>query len=252
MWSCGQQSAAVVGRCWIYKCVTDDYISSAAHEAALDVAHQPNDEVNVLGYDKDFVVVADIPPFADVQKGKQRGPSTAGRVRYRDEALHVRVQLRVKRNLGHAAAHIVGSEELPGVVVAQLAHHVQRTEEVLVWILLHAHDYLAQHFSHALPLLGGVFGNDGLVHLGALWGVYLVRAVRDLDGRQGDEVLPNLPAAVLSSQAIEDFEEVLLVVIPDAAGHCCFCHRLLLLAVSSGDGVVTVGELDHTSGFHVI
>ena len=36
------------------------------NEAALDVAHQPNDEVNVLGYDKDFVVVADIPSFADV------------------------------------------------------------------------------------------------------------------------------------------------------------------------------------------
>ena len=79
LWSCGQQSAAVVGRCRVHECVTDDYISSAAHEAALDVAHQPNDEVNVLGDDKDFVVVADIPSFADVQKGKQRGPSTTGR-----------------------------------------------------------------------------------------------------------------------------------------------------------------------------
>ena len=59
MWSCGQQSTAVVGRCRIHECVTDDYISSAAHKAALDVAHQPNDEVNILGYDKDFVVTAE-------------------------------------------------------------------------------------------------------------------------------------------------------------------------------------------------
>ena len=111
----------------------------------------------------------------------------------------------------------------------------------MVWILLHAHDYLAQHFSHALPLLGRVFGNDGLIHLGTLWGVYLVRAVRDLDGRQGDEVLSNLPAAVLSSQAIEDFEEVLLVVIPDAAGHCCLCHGLFLRLV---EVVTTIAEVD--------
>ena len=38
-------------------------------------------------------MVADIPSFADVQKGKQRGASSTGRVRYRDKALHVRVQM---------------------------------------------------------------------------------------------------------------------------------------------------------------
>ena len=122
-------------------------------------------------------MVADIPSFADVQKGKQRGASSTGRVRYRDKALHVRVQLRVKRDLGHAAAHIVGGEELPGVVIAQLTHHVQGAEEILVGVLFHAHDHLGQHFGHAVPLFGGVFGNDGLIHLGALRGVYLVRAV---------------------------------------------------------------------------
>ena len=61
----------------------------------------------------------------------------------------------------------LGQDVLSGVVIAQLTHHVQRAKEILVGVLLHAHDHLGQHFSHAVPLFGRILGNDGLVHLGA-------------------------------------------------------------------------------------
>ena len=80
LWSGREKSSVIVSSCRVCDSVTDDYISSAAHEAALDVAHQAHNKVNVLGYDKDFVVVADISALADIQKGQQCCARSASRV----------------------------------------------------------------------------------------------------------------------------------------------------------------------------
>ena len=103
LWSSREKSSVIVSGCRVGDSVTDDYISSAAHEAALDVAHQAHNKVNVLGNDKDFVVVANISALADIQKGQQCCARSASRVRHGDETLHVGHDLGIECNLCHAA-----------------------------------------------------------------------------------------------------------------------------------------------------
>ena len=176
--------------------VADLDVTRAAQQRELNIAHHPRCEVEVLRRHKDVILPAQR-AFCD-----QCSPRSTRAVIQRDEAVAVDLLYNVTGgNLRHAAADVIGREELADPVVAEFQLHVRAAQKILLPVGVKGVDHILYQFREHRALCFLVLLDDPLIHCLAL---------------RGDEVAPYLPQRKTTGQAAKPLHKVRTLLICDS------------------------------------
>ena len=221
-----KQTALVVERDGVYQGVPDAHDSGTAHAGEGEVAHHSDNVVHILGDKQDAAVVVDAGLFALIGKGNQKSTCPAGGVHHTDEPLICDLGVKpviVRIDRRHAPTDVIRGEELSCCGTAEVERHVHLTEKVLIRLSLNTQLDLAVHLGKDVDLISLVLPNGIQIPLFTLFIVNRVQQIGDRTGRDGDEILEDLPPVFAAVKGGEQPDDLFLVRIPDKP--CVLGHQ---------------------------
>ena len=155
--------------------------------------------------------------FDLIHRRDQCSPRSARAVIQRDEAVAVDLLHDVAGgNLRHAAADVIGREELTDPVIAEFQFHVRTAQKILLPVGVKGVDHILYQFREHRALCFLVLLDDPLIHCLALRAVSTIYGVGKRNGEHGDEVAPHLPQRKTTGQAAKPLHKVRTLLICDS------------------------------------